>query len=215
MIEEIAARVKGAEYFTKLDCQKGFWQIPVTERTSDYLTVATPWGRYQYLRMPFGISSAPEVFSEIMNTTLEGIEHCEAAMDDIFVYAETVKQLEISTKQVIDRLNKAGFTLNKDKCEYNKESVKFLGHIFTANGILADNEKIEAIKQLRVPSNVKEVQRFLGMITYLGKFIAYLSELTEPLRKLLHKQTEWHWDPEQQLAFEKLKTVMSTTPVLK
>lgn len=214
-VEEIASRVKGAKFFTKLDCQKGFWQIPVTENTSDYLTFSTPWGRYQYLRLPFGISSAPEVFSEIMNTTLEGIDSCEIAMDDIFLYAETLEQLRAITKAVVDRLGTAGFTLNKDKCEYEKQRVKFLGHIFSVKGIEADDTKIEAIRELRAPSNVKELQRLLGMVTYLGKFISNLSELTEPLRRLLHKETAWFWDHEQQKAFEEVKMVLSSTPVLR
>lgn len=214
-VEEIASRVKDAKFFTKLDCQKGFRQIPVTERTSDYLAFATPWGRYQYLRLPPGISSAPEVFSEIMNATLEGIENCEIAMGDIFLFADTVKQLREVTKRVMERLNLAGFTLNKDKCEYEKQKVKFLGHIFTINGMKADNEKIEAIQELREPTNVRELQRLLGMVTYLGKFIPNLSELTQPLRGLLVKDTAWYWDNEQRTAFENVKRALSSTPVLK
>lgn len=214
-VEEIASRVKGAKYFTKLDCQKGFWQIPVTENASNFLTFSTPWGRYQYLRLPFGISSAPEVFSEIMNATLEGIKNCEIAMDDIFLYAETMEHLESITKEVIDRLRTAGFTLNKEKCEYGKQRVKFLGHIFTAKGMEADNTKIQAIRELRTPTNVKELQRLLGMVNYLGKFIPNLSELTEPLRILLLKETAWHWDHDQQVAFENVKKVLSSTPVLR
>lgn len=214
-VEEIAAKVKGANFFTKLDCQKGFWQIRVTEKTSKYLTIATPWGRYRYLRLPFGISSAPEIFSERMNTTLQGINKCEVAMDDIFLYAETKAELDAITKQVIRRLTDAGFTLNGEKCEYGKQRMKFLGHIFTPNGYEADPEKVKAIKQLRKPTNVKELQRLLGMVTYLGKFIPNLSELTEPLRSLLHKDTAWYWDNKHQRAFENTKGALMATPVLK
>lgn len=213
-VEEIAAKTNGSKYFTKLDCQKGFWQIKVSERTSKYLTFSTPWGRYCYLRMPFGISPAPEVFSEVMNKTLEGIENCEVAMDDIFIHARTSKALQDTTKRVINRLGKAGFTLNDEKCEYNKTTVKFLGHIFTGNGYKADHEKVEAIHALKVPTCVKELQRTLGMVNYLGKFINNLSELTEPLRQLLHKETAWFWGPEQQKSFEDIKDTLTKTPVL-
>lgn len=82
-VEEISAKVAGAKWFTKLDCEKGFWQIKVSKRTSNYLAMSTPWGRYKYLRLPFGISPAPEVFSDIMSRTLEGIGGCEPAMDDV------------------------------------------------------------------------------------------------------------------------------------
>lgn len=213
-VEEIAALVSGSKHFTKLDCKKGFWQIKVSERTSKYLTFSTPWGRYSYLRLPFGICSAPEIFTEIMNRTLEGIDGCEIAMDDIFLHATTSEQLKRTEEAVIKRLKKAGFTLNDEKCEYNKHSVKFLGHVFTPSGYKADDDKIKGIRQLKVPTSIKELRRILGMVNYLGKFIENLSELTEPLRKLLHKETAWQWESEHQQAFDNIKTTLTTTPVL-
>ena len=214
-VEEVAATVRESKWFTKLDCKKGFWQIPVTERTSDYLTFATPWGRYQYLRLPFGISSAPEVFAEIMNKTLEGIENCESAMDDIFIHAKSQAELKKTTEIVIRRLQEAGLTLNLEKCQFNTQRVKFLGHVFTTEGIGADETKIEAIQQIIEPKNPKQVQRFLGMVNYLGKFIPNLSQVTEPLRMLTHKDEKWSWGTEQREAFEEIKRIMTTTPVLK
>lgn len=213
-IEEIAAIIAGSKCFTKLDCQKGFWQLKVSERTSKYLTFSTPWGRYRYLRLPFGICSAPEVFCEVMNRTLEGIENCEVAMDDIFIHAPNSEQLKYTENLVIERLTKAGFTLNKQKCEFNKTSMKFLGHIFTVDGYKADDEKIKGIRQLKVPTSVKELQRLLGMVNYLGKFIKKLSELTDPLRNLLHADYVWQWCSEHQQAFENIKETLTTTPVL-
>lgn len=214
-VEEIAAKVNNAQYFTKLDCQKGFWQLKVTERTSKYLTMGTPWVRFCYRRLPFGICSAPEVFSEIMNKTLEGIDNCEVAMDDIFIFGNSVQELNKITKSVIDRLTEAGFTLNKEKCEYNKQRVKFLGHVFTNKGYEADNDKIKAIETLKTPTCVKELQRLLGMVNYLGKFIKNLSEITDPLRRLLHKDIAWSWGFEQEKAFATIKKTLTTTPVLK
>lgn len=214
-VEEIAARVSGSKLFTKLDCNKGFWQIKVSERTSKYLTFSTPWGRFCYLRLPFGISSAPEVFSEVINRTLEGIEKCECAMDDIFIHGVNKQELEATTKRVVDRLKAAGFTLNQEKCEFNKKSIKFLGHIFDENGCKTDEEKIKAIHALKTPTTVKELQRLLGLVTYLGKFIQNLSELTAPLRELLNKDTAWSWQEPQQKAFETIKKVITSTPVLK
>lgn len=126
-----------------------------------------------------------------MNQTLEGISNCEIAMDDIFLYAENKKHLEEITEKVKQRLQEVGFTLNDKKCEYNKNRVKFLGNIFAANGYEADPDKVAAIHQLNVPSNVKELQRLLGMATYLAKFVPNFSDLTEPLRKLLVMEVAW------------------------
>lgn len=213
-VEKISAKLSGAKWFTKLDCEKGFWQIKVSERTSKYLTYSTPWGRFKYLRKPFGITSAPEVFSEIMNRLLEGIENCEVAMDDIFIYNDSNKELEKTTKIVMDRLKATGLTLNESKCEFMKRKVMFLGHIFSEKGVEADPEKIKAIYQLKTPSNVEEVQRLLGMENYVGKFVKNLSELTEPLRELLLKTTAWHWETEHDQAVANIKKKLTSLPVL-
>lgn len=117
-------------------------------------------------------------------------------MDDIFLYAESKEKLKKITKLVEKRLSDAGFTLNKNKCEYEQKRVKFLGHIFSGNGYKADPAKIESIDKLKVPINVKELQRILGMVIYLSKFIKNLSNITEPLRKLLVKDVAWFWDKE-------------------
>lgn len=140
-----------------------------------------------------------------MNNTLEGIENCEVVMDEIFLFAETKEKLEAITNKVKQRLKDAGFTLNHSKCEFNKTRVKFLGHIFTSNGCEIDPDKVSTVHRLNTPTNVKELQRLLGTVTYLAKFIPNFSDLTEPLRRLIIKGAAWVWDVDQQIAFENLK----------
>lgn len=214
-VEEIASRVAKSKYFTLLDCKRGFWQIKVSDRSQKYLAFSTPWGRYTCLRLPFGLSSAPEVFSEAMTMLLQGIENTESSMDDILVHAETVDQLNVITKKVIETLVNAGLKLNKEKCIFQQKSIKFLGHIFSDTGLKADPDKIKAIELLEIPQNKQQLQRLLGMVTYLNKFIPNLSMLTEPLRKLLPKDVEWVWSSDQSEAFNKIKTVLSEPPVLR
>lgn len=197
-VEEIAARVTKSQFFTLLDCKRGFWQIKVSKRSQQYLAFSTPWGRYTCLRLPFGLSSAPEVFCEAMTMVLEGIENTESSMDDILVYAETLDDLETITKKVVDRLALAGLKLNEEKCVFRANRVKFLGHIFSGNGLEADPDKIAAIKLLELPQNKQQLQRLLGMVTYLSKFIPNLSMLTESMRLLLPMDVAWLWGPEQQ-----------------
>lgn len=179
--EHVAANMKDAKYFTKLDCRSGFWQIKVTKRTSKYLTFATPWGRYCCLRMPFGISPAPEIFCEHIAGVLNGLEGVEEAMDDFIIHAKTLQPLKDRTEKVIRAIHAAGLTLNLEKCEFEKTTIKFLGHIFTQNGLMPDPDKIDAIKNLEVPTEKKRLQRILGMVTYLNKFIPNLSTITDPL----------------------------------
>lgn len=162
-----------------LDCVKGFWQIKVSDRTKKYLTFATPWGRYAYNRVPFGISLAPEIFQEIMSSILSNVPNVKVAMDDIFIHATTTEELAKTTTKVLKILKESGFKLNREKCVFNRPKVKFLGHIITATGLEIDPDKVEAIKALKSPSN---------------RFIPNLSKLTEPLRNLLKKETVFQWE---------------------
>lgn len=213
-IEEIAARITGSKYFTVLDCKKGFWQIKVSEKTKKYLTFSTPWGRYCFTRLPFGLSSAPEVFQKVMNELLREFDKVEVSMDDILIHASTLEESNKKINSVIRKLSNSGIKLNKDKCIFNAKEVKFLGHLLTETGLKADQIKIEAIERLGIPSCKKQLQRFLGMINYLAKFIPNMSEITEPLRKLLINNVEWSWEFEQQQSFDKLKKLLTSTPVL-
>lgn len=124
-IEAIAARIAGSKYFTRLDCTRGFWQIRVTERTQEYLTFATPWGRYSCKRLPFGLSSAPEVFQQIMSEVLQDIPNVECAMDDILIHAGTEQKLRDITETVLRRLHENGLKLNKEKCLFNVQRINF------------------------------------------------------------------------------------------
>lgn len=214
-IEEISSRISGSKFFTKLDCVKGFWQVPVSSRTQKYLAFATPWGRYTCLRLPFGLASAPEVFQQIMSQTLEDIANVECSMDDILIHAANLEELREITKKVMTALADKGLKLNKLKCLFESQRIPFLGHIVTANGLELDPEKIKAIEKLETPNNVKQVQRVLGMITYVSKFIPGFSCMTAPLRELLRKDVAFCWDHSQEEAFIKIKNALVSPPVLK
>ncbi|UYV74104.1 hypothetical protein LAZ67_11002126, partial [Cordylochernes scorpioides] len=156
----------------------GFWQLKVAAETQPYMTFSTPWGRYAFLRVLFGIKTAPEIFQNTISKIVEDIPGVENSIDDILIHAEDIQTLRERTKIVMTTLQEAGASLNKDKCEFEKTKIKFLGHIFTSDGIKADEEKVKAIDNIKSPSNRKELQRiFLGMVQYLHKFIPNLSEI--------------------------------------
>ncbi|KAL1401413.1 hypothetical protein pipiens_006624 [Culex pipiens pipiens] len=137
-VEEIAARIGNAKLFTILDCKKGFWQIKVAENSQKYLTFGTPWGRFSCVRLPFGLAAAPEVFQNKIATLLEGIKGVDVSMDDILIYAGTREELSEITTNVVDRLRSAGLKLNPEKCQFAKNSVRYLGHIVSADGLQSD-----------------------------------------------------------------------------
>lgn len=214
-IEEISADIKGSEFFALLDCTKGFWQIKLSKRTQKILTFATPWGRYSFKRLPFGVSSAPEIFQEILTNLLSKFKNVRVSIDDIFIHAKNRKELHKTVSEVIEVLKISGFKLNKNKCIFEAKKLKFLGHIVSAKGLEADPEKVEAIQAMKTPTNKKELQRLLGMITYLNKFIPNMSDLTNPLRDLLHKDTSFTWEFHHEEALSKIKQVLLSPPVLR
>nr|KAG5700450.1 hypothetical protein BaRGS_010363 [Batillaria attramentaria] len=168
-VDQSLAQLANSKIFTKLDAKSGFWQIPLSEESRKYTTFVTPFGRFCFNRLPFGISSASEVFQRTMSTVLSDLEGVICHMDDVLVHAENQAEHDAILRQVMQRLQDAGLTLN-DKCEFSKPSIKFLGHIIDSAGIRPDPAKIEAIQNYPAPSNVTELQRFLGMLNQLAKF---------------------------------------------
>ena len=211
-VDQDLAQLTGSKYFTKLDARSGFWQIPLSEESRKYTTFLTPFGRYCFNRLPFGISSAPEIFQRRMNKILSGLDGFVCHTDDILVHAADKETHDRRLHQVMERLREAGLTLN-DKCEFSKSSLKFLGHIIDATGIRADPGKIEAIKNFPQPQNITELQRFVGLANQLAKFTPRLAVHTEPLRQLLKKDRVWVWEQPQDNAFYKVKEQLTTTPV--
>ena len=128
-------------------------------------------------------------------------------MDDILIHGRNHIEHDVCVRAVLFRLQEAGLTLNIQKCEFSQVRLKFLGHIVDAEGVHADPEKTRAIAQFPVPSTRTDLQRFLGMVNQLGKFIPGLADLIEPLRQLLRKETTWYWGEAQQLAFQRVNVM--------
>jgi len=213
-VEYTLSQLRGAKVFTKLDANSGFWQIPLNQASSNLTCFMTPWGRFRFNRLPYGISSGPELFQRRMEEILEGLEGVVVEIDDILVYGENQHEHDLRLHAVLQRLVKAGVTLNGPKCEFSKEKLLYLAHILDGNGITADPRKVNAIQEMEEPKDVPELRRFLGMINYLGRFIPDLASKTEPLRSLMNKKNSWVWDSAQKHAFQSLKEELISPPVL-
>lgn len=211
--DHLLAQLDGAKVFSKLDCNNGFHQIELDEKSQELTTFITPVGRFCYKRLPFGISSGPEVFHREMSQTLSGIPGVIVDIDDVLVSGRTKKEHDERLEAVLKKLEEVGVTLN-DKSEFATESVKFLGQLITPEGIHIDKTKVEAITKFPRPENVSDLRRLLGMVNHVGKFTQNLAETTQPLRDLLKKDTEWHWDTPQEKSFQEIKEKLSSTPVL-
>ena len=135
-------------------------------------------------------------------------------MDDVLIFGETQEEHDSHLTRVLKKLEYVGLTLNKDKCQFSLDRITFLGQVVDSTGGQPDPEKVCAIKQAPNPQTVGEVRRFLGMVNQMSKFVPNLAEHMKPLRDLLLKGRHWSWDQPQQTAFNEVKNILSTVPVL-
>ena len=149
-----------------------------------------------------------------MGFILEGVDGVTCLIDNVLVVGKDEVEHDARLTRALQRIEDAGVTLNKEKCAFKKPSVKFLGQIISKDGIQADPEKTQAIREMEVPQSVTEMRRFLGMVNQLGKFSPRIANLTQPLRELLSTKREWMWGPGQEQAFKEIKEELSKPTIL-
>lgn len=213
-VDEIMSKLSNATIFSKLDASQAFWQVPLDTESAFKCTFNSPFGRYRFLRMPYGIKPASEVFQKLIRQHFEDIEGVTSYIDDFLIWGKDKNEHDTRLKQVLDRCRQINLKLNFSKCEFGVEKVMFTGHIFSKTGVEPDESKIQALKNFKTPENKKDVERFLGIITYVSKFIKNMSFETNNLRILLKKDIAWHWDYPQQETFNHLKNILTNKPIL-
>lgn len=213
-IEDFRSKLAGAKYFSKLDASTAFWSMQLDEPSSDLCAFGTPWGRFKFLRLAYGLSLAPEKFHQKMVECLGDIEGVQCYIDDILIFAKNKDQHDNVLKKVLERVRSINLKLNIKKCEIGKQKITFLGQIFQPEGMSPDYSKVEAIEKMPVPQNVKDLQRFLGMVNYLSSYLPNLSNKCVNLRKLLKKETLWCWETVHQTEFDNLKKLICQAPIL-
>ena len=127
-----------------------------------------------------------------MSKLLSGLDGIVCQMDDVLIFGKTKEEHDIRLTKALDRIHSAGVTLNREKCLFGQDSIKFLGHVVNKQGISADPDKVAAITQMKAPQNISALRRFLGMVNQLGKFSPRLATITQPMRELLSKKANWH-----------------------
>lgn len=220
-IEDILPELSKARVFTVCDVKNGFWHVQLDDPSSNLTTFATPYGRYRWLRMPMGISPAPEVFQRMLTQALEGLQGVHIIADDVLITGEG-ETLEMVSKDhdrklrlFLDRCRDRNIKLNADKFRLRQNKVPYIGHLHTSEGLKVDPEKVRAINEMPRPTDVKGVQRILGMVNYLSKFCRHLSDHCEVLRQLTHKDSLWDWCEVHEQAFQSIKDLITRAPVLR
>ena len=164
-----------------MDTNSGFWQVPLAKESRLLTTFITPYGRFCFNKLSFGITSAPEHFQRRMNEILRDLQGVVCHVDNILVTGRDKKEHDSCLHVVLKKLKAAGITLNKEKCQFSCKKVVFLGHVIDANGVSPDPAKTEAIQKMRPPTNVTGLRRLMGMINQLNKFSPNVAQLSKSL----------------------------------
>ncbi|KAK3710125.1 hypothetical protein QZH41_001605 [Actinostola sp. cb2023] len=146
-----------------------------------------------------------------MSQAFEDIEGCDEIVDDILIWGRDEKEHNDRLAKVLKRARAINLKLNKEKSKILRDELSYIGHIITAEGVKPDPDKVKGIAEMKVPTDIKELQRFMGMVNYLGKFLPNLSNSTQALRELLQKETAWHWDERHDHAFQEIKVKVYPT----
>lgn len=213
--EEILSQLTNCCYFTVLDLSNGFWQLLLDEESSYLTTFQTPFGRYRYLRLCFGINSAPELFMKKIVEIFGNIRGCQPYFDDLIIFARTSREHDLILEQVMKRAAEYNVRFNMKKLQYKKPCVKFLGMIVSQAGVQIDPSRCEALMQMPAPHDKKGVLRFLGLIKYLNPFLKNVAGKTEHLRALTRSNTEFQWTEKHETEFRLLQEEITAAPVLR
>jgi hypothetical protein len=216
LIQEILARLSRAKIYTKLDVIVVFNRIRITEG-QEYLTAFnTRYGLYETLVMPFGLSNVPATFQARINEVLHLYLDifCIAYIDDILVYSDDLTSYRQHVRLVVEVLRDAGLQLDVKKCEFEVTEVTYLGMIVSTDSVRMDPAKVIAITNWEPPSNVKDVQAFLGFANFYKRFIDSFSRIIRPLVTLTRKGMRFFWSPACQIAFEALKDTFISVLIL-
>ncbi|KAK8758930.1 hypothetical protein V5799_003440 [Amblyomma americanum] len=187
-IDDLLAALAGGE-FSKIDMSRAYQQVVMAESSRKLLTINTDKGLYTMNRLAFGISSAPSIFQRIMDNMLKGLEGVSCYLDDILVTGKTKQEHFHNVEAVLSRLQERGVRIRRDKCSFFQRELRYLGHVINAEGVCASAKMVLALLNAPAPKDKQQLQSFLGMVNYYGKFVQRLSTLAQPLYRLL-KQTK-------------------------
>ena len=206
-IHDLLDRLNNSKYFSKLDLTKAYNQIPIAEEDQEKTAVITPFGLFEYLKMPFGLRNAAQTFQRYMDTTLRDTQQFSLTyVDDVLIFSKSLEEHKEHVKQVIHKILKAGLQINLSKCEFEKEEVNFLGFQLSSKGISPMKERVEALSGMTRPGNIKLLKKLIGAISYYHWLIPNLSELLAPLYDLVaasnQNKKSYSWENIHETAFQ-------------
>ena len=214
-IDEIYARLKGSKVYSGFDAQSGYHHMELSAKARPKSTFVTPTDKYEFTRCPFGLMQAPAYFQRLINKVLADLDFAFGYLDDILIYSPDVPTHLVHMRQLFQRLREADLKLNREKCNFFKSHIQYLGHLISGEGIKPLPEKLESIKEMPPPTTPKEVKQFLGLIGYYRKFVARFADVARPLTNLTRLDQPFEWSDKCQASFELLKEALIKEPILR
>ena len=215
-VDDLLEALNGSSIFSTLDLRQGYWQIKMHPDDKEKTAFVTPDGLYEFDRLPFGLSGAPATFDRALEIILSGLQYdiCLCYFDDIIIPSTTIQEHCEKLSLVLDRFRTHNLRVKASKCRFGAKTVRYLGHVVSAEGVHTDPAKIESVKRIATPQNVAQVRSFLGLAGYYRKFIHNFATLTYPLVELTKKGKPFCWTEVHDTAFSALKASLCATPVL-
>ena len=218
-VQDFSSKLHGTNIRSHIDIDRAYHHIPVDEEDIHKTAVTTPFGLFEFVRMPFGLANAGKTFQRFMDEVLRGLDFAYWYMDDILVSSVNEEEHIKHLRLVLARLEEYGLTINVGKCKFGLTELSFLGHKISNDGIVPLEEKVEAIKNYPIPTSVKKLRRFLGMVNHYRRFIKGCAVVLKPLEALLAKLAKGRRRPVvfgkvEEAAFNKIKLMLADACML-
>ena len=204
-IDEIYARLKCSKVYSGFDAQSGYHRMGLSTKARPTSAFVTPTDKYEFTRCPFRLMQAPAYFQRLIDKVLVGLDFAFGYLNDILIYSPDVSTHLVHMRQLFQRLREADLKLNREKCNFFKSHIQYLGHLISGEGIKHLPEKLVSIKEMPPPTTPKEVKQFLGLIGYYRKFVPRFADVARPLTNPTRLDQLFEWSDKCQTSFELLK----------